>query len=357
MQLPSFDNKRILITGGTGSLGKVLLKRILTGKNGCPSKITVFSRDESKQYALRAEYEQRKAPTHDILYDNFRSLIEFRIGDVRNLHSVASALRGVDIVFHTAALKQVPSCEYFPYEAVETNITGAENIVRAVRDYGLPVELVIGVSTDKAANPVNVMGMSKSIQERIFTRANLDVPDTRFIMVRYGNVLASRGSVIPLFREQIRAGGPITITHPDMTRFVLSLDQAVDCIFEAAVSASPGEIVVPRIRAARIMDVANALNRGHGVKKVVTGIRPGEKLHEVLVTEEEALRSRALQNYYLISPLLPELHDPKITLGEVKGAYSSDLDLMDEDAIELMLRDHQLLVSQDAAQGELEVLR
>ena len=221
------------ITGGTGSLGKVLLRRILGGDAGTPTQIIVLSRDEAKQHEMRVEYQQRYAATDEVIYRNFRDTAEFRIGDVRDYASVCAALHGVDIVFNAAALKQVPTCEYFPYEAVLTNIIGPENIVRAIRDLQLPVEVVVGISTDKACKPVNVMGMTKSIQERIFARANLELPHTRIVIVRYGNVLASRGSVIPLFHEQIRTGGPVTITHPDMTRFLLSLDDAVDLIFAA----------------------------------------------------------------------------------------------------------------------------
>ena len=199
----------------------------------------------------------------------------------------------MDIVFNAAALKQVPTCEYFPYEAVQTNIAGAENIVRAIRDLTLPVETVVGISTDKAVKPVNVMGMTKSIQERILMCANLAAPKTRFIVVRYGNVLASRGSVVPPFHEQIRNGGPVTITHRDMTRFLLSLEEAVDLIFAAVRKARPGETFIPRIPSARMIDVAAALIGDRRIDTVVTGIRPGEKLHEILVSEEESHRTVA----------------------------------------------------------------
>ena len=211
---------------------------------------------------------------------------------MRDYASVSAALHGVDIVFNAAALKQVPTCEYFPYEAVQTNIVGAQNIVHAIRDLKLPVETVVGISTDKAVKPVNVMGMTKSIQERIFACGNLEVPNTRFIIVRYGNVLASRGSVIPLFHEQIRNGGPVTITHPDMTRFLLSLDEAVDLIFTAVRKARRGETFIPRVRSARMVDVASALIAGRPIDTKVTGIRPGEKLHEILVSEEESATHR-----------------------------------------------------------------
>ncbi len=301
-----FGNKTILVTGGTGSLGKVLIRRLLSGELGTPKKIIVLSRDEAKQNDMRISYLKSSAPTDEVIYNNFRRLLEFRIGDVRDFHSVCSALQNVDIVFNAAALKQVPSCEYFPYEAVQTNITGPENIVRAIRELNLPVDTVVGISTDKACKPVNVMGMTKAIQERIFINANLNCPQTRFICVRYGNVLASRGSVIPLFHEQIIAGGPVTITTPEMTRFLLSLDQAVDTIFAAVKNARRGETYIPRVPSARVTDIAQSLIGKLPVKTIITGIRPGEKIHEILVSEEEANRTIGRGDYYVILPILPE---------------------------------------------------
>ena len=235
------DNKRVLITGGTGSLGKVLTRRILSCQMGTPQSVVVFSRDEAKQHEMRMEYLNRRSVTEDVMYHNFERTLQFKIGDVRDFHSVAQALINVDIVFNAAALKQVPACEYFPYEAVRTNIEGAENIVRAIKELRLNIETVVAISTDKACKPTNVMGMTKAIQERIFLTANIDCPKTRFVAVRYGNVLASRGSVVPLFLDQIEAGGPITITDKNMTRFLLTLDQAVDTVFEAMQFAEAGD--------------------------------------------------------------------------------------------------------------------
>jgi UDP-glucose 4-epimerase len=270
------NNKTILITGGTGSLGKVLTKRILTNEMGTPKKIIIFSRDEAKQHEMRLSYQNHTIATDEIIYHNFERLIEFRIGDVRDYHSIASAVKDADIVFNTAALKQVPSCEYFPFEAVQTNIVGPENIIRAIRENKLPVDTVVGISTDKACKPVNVMGMTKAIQERVFITANFSCRETRFICVRYGNVLASRGSVIPLFHSQIKAGGPVTITTSDMTRFLLSLNDAVDVIFAAVIGANRGETYIPRVSSANVVDIANILIGDRKIEVKVIGIRPGE---------------------------------------------------------------------------------
>ncbi|MGA3310806.1 MAG: polysaccharide biosynthesis protein [Xanthobacteraceae bacterium] len=352
-----FDSKRILITGGTGSLGKVLLRRLLAGDAGRPEQIVVLSRDEAKQHQIRVEYQHRYAATDEVIYQNFRERLSFRIGDVRDYSSVCAALKEIDIVFNAAALKQVPTCEYFPYEAVQTNIHGPENIVRAIRDFRLPVQTVIGISTDKAVKPVNVMGMTKSIQERIFLRGNLEMPETRFIVVRYGNVLASRGSVIPLFHEQIKNGGPVTITHPDMTRFLLSLDEAVDLIFTAVRKARRGETFIPRVPSARIVDVAAALIGNRDIKTLVTGIRPGEKLHEILISEEESHRTFASNDVYVIGPILPELQRSDMQGPLLEKEYSSEADVMTSDQVkELMVR-RGLTVGQTEVELEGEFLR
>ena len=308
------DNKRVLITGGTGSLGKVLTRRILSGQMGTPQSVVVFSRDEAKQHEMRMEYLNRRSVTEDVMYHNFERKLQFKIGDVRDFHSIAQALTSIDIVFNAAALKQVPACEYFPYEAVRTNIDGAENIVRAIKELQLKIETVVAISTDKACKPTNVMGMTKAIQERIFLTANIDCPKTRFVAVRYGNVLASRGSVVPLFIDQIEAGGPITITDKNMTRFLLTLDQAVDTVFEAMQFAEAGETYIPKIKAARIIDVVSALIGKKKIEIKETGVRPGEKLHEVLVSQEESLRTISRGNYFAIKSILPEVS--KAVTGE-----------------------------------------
>jgi UDP-glucose 4-epimerase len=351
--MDSLDNRRVVITGGTGSLGKVLIRRLLSGELGTPRKIIVFSRDEAKQHAMRVEYMKRGSATDEIIYQGFRELLEFRIGDVRDFHSVASVLTEADIVFNAAALKQVPACEYFPYQAVMTNITGAENIVRAIQEHHLPVDTVVGISTDKACKPVNVMGMSKAIQERVFIQANIRCENTRFICVRYGNVLASRGSVIPLFHEQIRNGGPVTITAPDMTRFLLSLDQAVDTIFTAVREARRGETYIPRIPSAKIIDISAILIGDRPIHTVITGIRPGEKVHEILVCEEECHRTVDRGKYYVILPILPEVHQKDASIQTLQGEYSSADNVMSRDLAEL-LHEHHLMVEDSLIQdGEL----
>lgn len=304
------DKKRILITGGTGSLGKVLTRRILSGQLGTPQSVVIFSRDEAKQHEMRMDYLNRRSVTEEVMYHNFERTLQFKIGDVRDFHSVAQSLTNIDIVFNASALKQVPACEYFPFEAVRTNIEGAENIVRAVKELRLDIETVVAISTDKACKPTNVMGMTKAIQERIFLAANIDCPKTRFIAVRYGNVLASRGSVVPLFLDQIDAGGPITITDKKMTRFLLTLDQAVDTVFEALQFAEAGETYIPKIKAALITDIVGALVGKNKINVIETGVRPGEKLHEVLVSQEESVRTISRGNYFAIKSILPEVSKP-----------------------------------------------
>jgi len=342
------EGKRILITGGTGSLGKTLVRRLLTGEMGWPEKIVVFSRDEAKQYFMRLEHQRLKAATDELIYRDFEKVLEFRIGDVRDYGSVASVLRSADVVVNAAAMKQVPTCEYFPFEAVRTNIQGAENIVRAIEEHTLPVETVVGVSTDKACKPVNAMGMTKALQERVFIQGNLRCPGTRFVAVRYGNVLASRGSVIPLFHEQIRQGGPVTITTPEMTRFLLSLDDAVDMVFAAIRQARRGEIYVPRAPSARVVDIAAALIGPRPIRQLVTGIRPGEKIHEIMVSEEEAGRTLDRGKWYAIQPMLPEILGVT-QLGpasHLTKEYSSADEVMTLAETEALLAARDLLVAE-----------
>lgn len=352
------EGKRVLITGGTGSLGKVLVQRLLSGEMGTPKQIIVFSRDEAKQHYMRLEYLQRQSATDEIIYRNFRELLVFRIGDVRDFHSLCAVLSMADVVFNAAALKQVPTCEYFPFEAVQTNIGGPENIVRAIREIGFPIQSVLGISTDKACKPINVMGMTKAIQERVFIQANMDCPHTRFACVRYGNVLASRGSVIPLFHDQIRVGGPVTITTPDMTRFLLSLDDAVDTVFAALHYAKRGETFIPKAPSARVTDIASVLIGDRSIETVITGIRPGEKTHEILVSEEEIHRTEDRGKYYAILPMLPELRNGEPPLTVLTSEYSSAGSLMTRDQLYRLLEARQLLVNQlDSRALEGELLR
>ncbi len=317
------EGKRILVTGGTGSLGQTLVRRLLTGEMGKPAGITVFSRDEAKQHYMRLDFLNRETATDDVIYENSQNLLKFRIGDVRDYAALLTAMREADVVFHAAALKQVPSCEYFPFEAVQTNIGGAQNVARAVRENDLPVETVIGISTDKACKPINVMGMTKALQERILIEANRDSKKATFNCVRYGNVIASRGSIVPLFVEQIGKGQTLTITLPEMTRFLLSLDRAVDTVFEAIRAERRGCTFVPKVPAANIVDVAKALMGDRKVPIVFTGIRPGEKIHEIMVSEEECFRTIEANGYYVILPVLPELRDSDEVTTVLSSEYSS----------------------------------
>lgn len=341
------EGKRVLITGATGSLGRCLLRRVLEGQLGVPSKVLAFSRDEAKQQQLRLKFLQRPVATDEVVYENFRRAVQFWIGDVRDYSSICTALREADVVVNAAALKQVPTCEYFPVEAVMTNVGGTINIVRAIAEHHLPIETVVGISTDKACKPVNVMGMTKALRERVFISANLLCKRTRFVCVRYGNVLGSRGSVIPLFHEQIRRGGPVTITRPEMTRFLLSLDDAVDAIFAGLCEAGPGEIYVPRVPSARVLDIARVLIGDRRIETVVTGIRPGEKVHEVLVSEEECWRTVEGGQFYVIRPALPELcHAGEMGPQGLSREYSSRDNVLKSEEIRTLLVRHGLMVDQ-----------
>ena len=351
-----FEGKSILVIGGTGSLGKVLVRRILTDELGKPGKVIIMSRDEAKQQAMRVSYIHRKVTTDEVIYNNFRQLLEFRIGNVRNYADVCSAVKDADIIINAAALKQVPLCEYFPEQALQTNCLGPVNIVRAIRENRYAVETVIGISTDKACKPVNVMGMSKAIQERIFVSANVLNLKTRFNCVRYGNVLASRGSVIPLFHEQIKAEGPVTITDASMTRFLLSIDQAVDTVFAVISEGKAGEIYVPIVDSATVENIAKALIGSRKIETEIIGIRPGEKMHEILVSEEECHHVIKRGDYYVILPMLPELRNVnREEPSPLDNEFSSADNILDlEGTIELMAK-HDLIMP-TAALAEIEEL-
>ncbi|MFH1903622.1 MAG: polysaccharide biosynthesis protein [Candidatus Omnitrophota bacterium] len=353
-----FDAKTVLIIGGTGSLGKVFVNRVLSGELGTPKKIIVMSRDEAKQHQMRMSYLHKLVSTEEVIYNNFKNALEFRIGDIRNYADVCSAIKNADIVVNAAALKQVPTCEYFPTQALFTNCIGAYNVVRAIEEHSYPVDTVISVSTDKACKPVNVMGMTKAIQERIIIAANILNPETRFICVRYGNVLASRGSVVPLFHEQINNGGPVTVTVPEMTRFLLSLNQAVDTLFTALRFAKRGETYVPKVPAATVINIAKALIGRKKIEIKITGIRPAEKMHEIMVSEEEATHCVRRGNYYAILPMLPELR--KLNQNEpaaLTKEFSSEDTALDFAGTVSLLKKHKIMIEDiDLSHGE-ELLR
>lgn len=330
--------KRVLVTGGTGSLGKTLIYRLLKGEMGMPSKVVSFTRDEAKQHEMRLEWKHLTQATDEVVYKDAYGLLHFKVGDVRDYRSFLRAVRESDIVFNAAALKQVPTCEYFPMEAVHTNIEGPYNLVRAILDSPNPPKIVIGISTDKACKPINVMGMTKSLQERILIQANMETPHTKFICVRYGNVVASRGSVIPLFQEQISKGGPVTITLKEMTRFLLSLDQAVDTTFAAVRYGRAGETFIPKCPAAKIVDVVKLMIGDRNIPIEFTGIRPGEKIHEVLVSEEECFRTVERNGYYVIQPVLPELRPEQPQKIVLDKEYSSADNAVGPDTLSNLLR-------------------
>lgn len=351
-------DKTILVTGGTGSMGKKLVYRLLSGEMGTPKKVIVLSRDEAKQHDMRMSYLNRRVTTDEVIFNNFLSVLEFRIGDVRSYDDVCSAVKAADIVINAAALKQVPTCEYFPVQAVLTNCLGGANIVRAIEEQGYPVDTVVAISTDKACKPVNVMGMTKAVQERIFVSANILNPRTRFVCVRYGNVLASRGSVIPLFHDQIRNGGPVTITSPEMTRFLLSLDDAVDTVFVALKDAKRGETYIPCAPSATVMHIAQALIGSRSITVKTVGIRPGEKMHEILISEEEVHHCVRRGGYYAIQPMLPELRqgsaaEPNALVGE----YSSGNEVLDLAGTVALLKKHRLMLEDGEGGDREELLR
>ena len=286
-----FANKTLLITGGTGSFGNAMLNHFIGTDIG---EIRIFSRDEKKQDDMRHEY-QAKVP-------ELAEKIKFYIGDVRDLASVKNAMHGVDYIFHAAALKQVPSCEFFPMEAVRTNIIGTDNVLTAAIDEG--VECVICLSTDKAAYPVNAMGISKAMEERVAVAKSRTTTKTKICCTRYGNVMCSRGSVIPLWIDQIRSGQPVTITEPTMTRFIMSLEEAVDLVLFAFEHGVNGDILVQKAPACTIETQAKAVlelfdkENKSGIK--IIGIRHGEKLYETLLTNEECAHAIDMGNFYRV---------------------------------------------------------
>ena len=284
-----FEGKTLLITGGTGSFGNAVLNRFLDTDIG---EIRVFSRDEKKQDDMRHEFQVKMPEVAD--------KIKFYIGDVRDLASVKNAMHGVDYIFHAAALKQVPSCEFFPLEAVKTNVIGTDNVLTAAIDEG--VKTVICLSTDKAAYPVNAMGTSKAMMEKVVVAKSRTTKNTKICCTRYGNVLCSRGSVVPLWIDQIKSGKPITITEPSMTRFVMSLEEAVDLVLFAFENGESGDILVQKAPACTIEVLAKAVTGlfapDHEIR--VIGIRHGEKMYETLLTNEECANAMDLGDFYRV---------------------------------------------------------
>lgn len=281
----TFNNITLMITGGTGSFGNAVLKRLL---NTNIKEIRIFSRDEKKQDDMRKQYNNDK--------------IKFYIGDVRDIQSVKNAMYGVDYIFHAAALKQVPSCEFFPLEAVKTNILGTDNVLTAAIECG--VKKVICLSTDKAAYPINAMGISKAMMEKVFIAKSRTVDPNKTLIcgTRYGNVMASRGSVIPLFIDQIKSGKPLTVTNPDMTRFLMTLDEAVELVVYAFQHAEAGDIMVQKAPASTIGDLAQAIKElFHADNEIkIIGTRHGEKLYETLLTKEEYMVAQDMGNFFRV---------------------------------------------------------
>lgn len=320
------SGKRILITGGTGSLGSELVKRLLSGQAGNPTSVTVFSRGEVKQAQLKTQFNDQR--------------LKFIIGDVRDRDSIGLALQNIDVLFNVAAMKRIEMCQRFPSEAIKTNCLGTINIVEAIQKYSLPVETVIGVSSDKGCLPVNVYGATKLLQEGILLAANEDCPHTRFISVCYGNVMASRGSVITIFQKLIKEGKPITIRDPNMTRFLISLDEAVDTLLVALNFANRGEIYVPIIHSATIGDIADVLIDGRDIEKVYTGKILGEKMNEVLITEDEASQVIERDGYYVVTPEVQA--EPAI-----KGEYNSKNHLIGKKQLRQIFSELDLLIDRE----------
>lgn len=290
--MQGYSNRTLMITGGTGSFGHTVLNHFLTSDIG---QIRIFSRDEKKQDDMRHELQAN--------YPEYADKVKFYIGDVRNIQSLRDAMPGVDYIFHAAALKQVPSCEFFPMEAVRTNVEGTDNLLHAAIEEG--VKRIVCLSTDKAAYPINAMGTSKAMMEHVVmanARVAAERGDTVISCTRYGNVMCSRGSVIPLFIDQIKAGNPITITNPEMTRFLMNLDEAVDLVKFAFEHANPGDLFIQKADASTIGDLAKAVQQLFGDTGTrIIGTRHGEKLYETLMTREERVRSEDMGKYFRVA--------------------------------------------------------
>ncbi len=328
--MSSFDNSTLLITGGTGSFGSTVLKRFLKTDI---KQIRIFSRDEKKQDDMRHDLQAK--------YPEFSDKVKFYIGDVRDYRSVADVMPGVDYIFHAAALKQVPSCEFFPMQAVKTNIEGTDNVLHAAID--AHVKRVVCLSTDKAAYPINAMGISKAMMEHVIyanARVAAERGDTVICCTRYGNVMCSRGSVIPLFISQIKAGKPITITNPDMTRFLMNLDEAVDLVKFAFEHAEPGDLFIQKADASTIGDLAKGVQKLFGDTGInIIGTRHGEKMCETLMTQEECLRSEDMGKYFRVIADNRDLNYDKyfvngnVTNRKAESYTSSSTNLLDVNGV------------------------
>jgi FlaA1/EpsC-like NDP-sugar epimerase len=312
--------RRVIVTGGTGTLGRAICERLIASGD----HVTVFSRDETKQHQMKIDYPE----------------VQFILGDVRDYQSVRSALRQADIVIHAAAMKQVPACEYFPGEAIRTNVGGAQNIVQAISEDRLAVECVVGISTDKACHPSCVYGNTKALQEAILVNANASSPGTRFVSVRLGNLIGSRGSVALVFREQVASGGPVTITDPDMTRFWFGVNEAVDVVMTAIAEAKPGEIIIPKIQSTSVDSLARALIGERPIRIQIIGARPGEKKHELLLSTEEALRAVDVAGHIVLASAVAAKNTP--SFGRLGEPYTSDACLMTDGALKELLARYDL---------------
>ena len=326
-----FRGKRILVIGGTGSIGSEIVAQLLRLD---PAVVRILSRDETRQFYFRARWEKE-------------SRLRFLVGDIRDERRLVRAMHGIDLVFHAAALKHVPSCEYNPFEAVQTNVVGTQNVISAALDAG--VKRVLAISTDKAVNPANTMGATKLLSERLMAASSSWIKETRLSVVRFGNVLGSRGSLLPFLMKQVAEGGPVTLTHPEMTRFFMRKSQAVQLVLQAMTRMTGGEIFIFRMRVARISDFIQVLveeaaplfgRKARDLATRVTGIRPGEKLHEELFTDEEARRTRLSRDLLVIYPQ-PLRPTPPRRLLPLR--YSADMKPMSREEIRKMFRDSGLL--------------
>jgi len=320
----SLAGSTVLITGGTGSFGNRVARFLVEQGAG---EIRIYSRDEKKQSDM-----QRALPQ-----------LRYIIGDVRDIRRLNVSMQGVDYVFHAAALKHVPACEQYPGEALATNAIGSQNVCEAAS--AAHVRTVVALSTDKAVKPINAMGISKAMMEKIVAAQNLLPTDTIFCCVRYGNVMNSRGSVIPIFRSLIRSGQPIRVTVPEMTRFLLTLDQSVDLVRHAMTEALGGEIFVRKAPACTVMDLAEAMRRRYSPLGVehpieIVGIRPGEKIHEIMVSDEESYRTFERNGYYVVAPMLPELTTTRAFTPALTSEYSSADVTLDHDGLRQLLQDY-----------------